>query len=217
MLGSGQHEHAHERRRPRRGAGPSGQARSLGRARSPGLRGTERSAGERGQLANDGEAVRVGERGGPVRSCGLGGHRVVPFNVVATTRLSHSASAAFRRLAGVCRCGLRALGWGHPYPGRPAATRCRRPSKDLTTPRRRRAHTGQYRRVRAACDAHQARCRHRLAARRATHNPRFSFSTDRVLTCVQRATRGPLQARRSTAMRSDHVPAARVTRHRPTA
>src|SRR4051812_25613110 len=56
----------------------------VGRARSPGLRGTERRAGERGQLANDGEAERVGERGGPVRGHGLGGHRVVPLNVVAT-------------------------------------------------------------------------------------------------------------------------------------
>jgi hypothetical protein len=72
-----------KRRRPRRG-GAFEPGRVVGRARSPGLRGSERGAGERGQLANDGEAVRVGEGGGPVRGHGLAGHRVVPLEVVAT-------------------------------------------------------------------------------------------------------------------------------------
>src|SRR3954451_21888479 len=82
----------------------------VGRARSPGLRGTERGAGERGQLANDGEAERVGERGDPVRGHGLGGHRVVPFKVVATP--------------GTVPCGeggLQAAGWRLKV--RPARTR----------------------------------------------------------------------------------------------
>src|SRR3954451_10904987 len=110
----------------------------VGRARSPGLRGTERGAGERGQLADDGEAERVGEGGGPVRGHGLAGHRVVPFKLVATAGtlpLSERSiqAAGWRLEVRPTRAGRRAPVPSPPAVDKRAAATSSPPSADART------------------------------------------------------------------------------------
>ena len=110
------------RRRPRRGAG---------------LRSSHGRWGERGHQVCAEPSAALGSEGssrttGMLNAWGRGEVRcgVMAWEVIVSfpsmwwrqRALSHPASAVFRRLAGVLRCGLRAFGWGHPYRARHAGT-----------------------------------------------------------------------------------------------